>query len=131
MERNEPSAWEKTRTAQVVPPTERAMDDEGSVDIEEILTALNQGENSPRSETGTAGENKAYEPPAERDAEPDQTVKPIDEVTSSGMFALDGPPDVADAEKLRFACDAVGESDDDGRMGPRTWVGSSGDSRRG
>jgi hypothetical protein len=131
MERNEPSAWEKTRTAQVVPPTERAMDDEGSVDIEEILTALNQGENSPRCETGTAGENKAYESPAERDPEPDQTVKPIDETTSSGMFALDGPPDVADAEKLRFACDAVGESDDDGRMGPRTWVGSSGDSRRG
>ncbi|KAH8665657.1 hypothetical protein BGZ61DRAFT_484365 [Ilyonectria robusta] len=131
MERNEPSAWEKTRTAQVVPPTERAMDDEGSVDIEEILTALNQGENSPRCETGTAGENKAYESPAERDAEPDQTVKPINEVTSSGMFALDGPPDVADAEKLRFACDAVGENDDDGRMGPRTWVGSSGDSRRG
>ncbi|KAI8649722.1 ATP-dependent DNA helicase [Fusarium keratoplasticum] len=131
MERNEPSAWEKTRTAQVVPPTERAMDDEGSVDIEEILTALNQGEDSPRCETGTAGENKACESPAERDAEPDQTVKPINEVTSSGMFALDGPPDVADAEKLRFACDAVGESDDDGRMGPRTWVGSSGDSRRG
>ncbi|KAM6523061.1 hypothetical protein FSOLCH5_003681 [Fusarium solani] len=131
MERNEPSAWEKTRTAQVVPPTERAMDDEGSVDIEEILTALNQGENSPRCETGTAGENKAYESPAERDPEPDQTVKPIDEITSSGMFALDGPPDVADAEKLRFACDAVGESDDDGRMGPRTWVGSPGDSRRG
>ncbi|KAM6506308.1 hypothetical protein FSOLCH5_013298 [Fusarium solani] len=131
MERNEPSAWEKTRTAQAVPPAERAMDDEGSVDIEEILTALNQGEKSSRCETGTAGGNKAYESPAERDAEPDQTVKPINEVTSSGMFALGGPPDVADAEKLRFACDAVGESDDDGRMGPRTWVGSSGDSRRG
>ncbi|KAH7110954.1 hypothetical protein EDB81DRAFT_768727 [Dactylonectria macrodidyma] len=40
MERNEPSAWEKTRTAQVVPPTERAMDDEDSVEIEEILALL-------------------------------------------------------------------------------------------
>ncbi|KAM6504652.1 hypothetical protein FSOLCH5_015387 [Fusarium solani] len=131
MERNEPSAWEKTRTAQVVPPTERAMDDEGSVDIEEILTALNQGENSPRCETGTAGANKAYESPAERGAELGQTAKPINEVTSSGMFALDGPPDVADVDKLRFACDAVGGGAGDGHRGPGVWVGSSVGGRRG
>lgn len=43
MERNEPSAWERTRTAQVVPPAERAMDDEGAVEIEEILAALEGG----------------------------------------------------------------------------------------
>ncbi|KAM4061080.1 hypothetical protein HRG_012977 [Hirsutella rhossiliensis] len=34
MERNEPSAWEKTRTAQVVPPAERAMDDDSPAEIE-------------------------------------------------------------------------------------------------
>lgn len=39
---------------------------------------------------------------------PDYSTNPINEVTSSGMFALDGPPDVADAEKLQFVCDAVG-----------------------
>ncbi|KAM4061916.1 hypothetical protein HRG_013436 [Hirsutella rhossiliensis] len=44
-------------------------------------------------------------------------VRPINEVTSSGMFGLDGPPDVADVEKLRFACDAVGAGADDGRAG--------------
>ncbi|KAM4055461.1 PIF1-like helicase [Hirsutella rhossiliensis] len=43
LERNEPSARERTRTAQVVPPTERAMDDEGAVEIEEILVMLSQG----------------------------------------------------------------------------------------
>ncbi|KAM4064037.1 PIF1-like helicase [Hirsutella rhossiliensis] len=43
LERNEPSAWEKTRTAHIVPPTERAMDDEGAVEIEEVLSLLNQG----------------------------------------------------------------------------------------
>ncbi|XP_044715320.1 ATP-dependent DNA helicase PIF1 [Hirsutella rhossiliensis] len=124
MERNEPSAWEKTRTAHVVPPTERAMDDEGSVEIEELFALLKQ-----RQETG--GEAEGHGPNEEgagRDgvgASPDQNVRPINEVTSSGMFGLDGPPDVADVEKLRFACDAVGAGADDGRAGPRTWVGSS------
>ncbi|KAM4063438.1 PIF1-like helicase [Hirsutella rhossiliensis] len=119
MERNEPSAWEKTRTAHVVPPTERAMDDEGSVEIEELFALLNQ-----RQETG--GEAEGHGPNEEgagRDgvgASPDQNVRPINEVTSSGMFGLDGPPDVADVEKLRFACDAVGAGADDGRAGPRT-----------
>ncbi|XP_044717282.1 PIF1-like helicase domain-containing protein [Hirsutella rhossiliensis] len=42
------------------------------------------------------------------------------------MFALDGPPDVADVDKLRFACDAVREgAGDDGGAGPRTWVETS------
>ncbi|XP_044718720.1 PIF1-like helicase domain-containing protein [Hirsutella rhossiliensis] len=101
MERNEPSAWEKTRTAHVVPPTERAMDDEGSVEIEELFALLKQ-----RQETG--GEAEGHGPNEEgagRDgvgASPDQNVRPINEVTSSGMFGLDGPPDVADVEKLRM-----------------------------
>ncbi|KJZ69874.1 hypothetical protein HIM_10729 [Hirsutella minnesotensis 3608] len=131
MERNEPTAWEKTGTAQVVPPTERGVDDEGSVEIDEILTALHQGEDSPRCETDRRGENEAYECRRESDAEPDQTVKPINEATSSGMFALDGPPDVADADKLRFVCDAVGEGARNGHRGPRTWLGSSTEGRRG
>ncbi|KAM4064127.1 PIF1 protein [Hirsutella rhossiliensis] len=100
------------------------MDDEGSVEIEELFALLNQ-----RQETG--GEAEGHGPNEEgagRDgvgASPDQNVRPINEVTSSGMFGLDGPPDVADVEKLRFACDAVGAGADDGRAGPRTWVGSS------
>ncbi|XP_044720115.1 ATP-dependent DNA helicase PIF1 [Hirsutella rhossiliensis] len=99
MERNEPSAWEKTRTAHVVPPTERAMDDEGSVEIEELFALLKQ-----RQETG--GEAEGHGPNEEgagRDgvgASPDQNVRPINE--------------------LRFACDAVGAGADDGRAGPRT-----------
>ena len=131
LERNEPSAWEKTRTAQVVPPTERAMDDEGSVDIEEILTLLSQGEDSPIRQTRGLGVNEANESHGEGGAEPDQVAKPINEVTSSGMFPLDGPPDVADVEKLRFACDAVGECAESSHMGPRTWVGSSAERQQG
>ncbi|KID93560.1 arrestin domain-containing protein, partial [Metarhizium majus ARSEF 297] len=44
MERNEPTAWEKARTAQVVPPTERGMDEEDSLEIEEVLARLDRGE---------------------------------------------------------------------------------------
>ncbi|KAH6977701.1 hypothetical protein EDB80DRAFT_738395, partial [Ilyonectria destructans] len=133
MERNEPSAWEKTRTAQVVPPSERAMDEDDSVEIEEILALLNQGEDAPACETT----DEAKESRCEAGAEADQATKPINEVTSSGMFLLDGPPDVADVEKLRFACDAVGEgagtagTAGTGHMGPRTWVGSSAERRQG
>ncbi|KAJ6437553.1 G1/S regulator [Purpureocillium lavendulum] len=134
MERNEPSGWEKTRTAHVVPPTDRAMDDEGSVEIEDILTALRQGKDRPRCETGRAGENEADESQAESITEPELTSSPpypINEVTSSGMFALDGPPDVADVDKLRFACNAVAEGADNGKRGPRTWVGSAAEGGRG
>ncbi|KAM4065584.1 PIF1-like helicase [Hirsutella rhossiliensis] len=39
------------------------------------------------------------------------------------MFPLDGAPDVADAEKIRFARDAVGP--EGARASPRTWVGTA------
>ncbi|KAM4058207.1 PIF1-like helicase [Hirsutella rhossiliensis] len=94
MERNEPSGWEKARTAHVVPPTERAVDEEGRW----------------RSRSSSPCSTKDKKPAA-------RNVPAINEVTSSGMFALDGPPDVADVEKLQFACDAVGEGADDGRAG--------------
>ncbi|XP_044714779.1 PIF1-like helicase domain-containing protein [Hirsutella rhossiliensis] len=84
MERNEPSGWEKARTAHVVPPTERAVDEEGRW----------------RSRSSSPCSTKDKKPAA-------RNVPAINEVTSSGMFALDGPPDVADVEKLQFACDAV------------------------
>ncbi|KAM4067473.1 PIF1-like helicase [Hirsutella rhossiliensis] len=58
-------------------------------------------------------------------------VEAINEVTSSAMFALDGPPDVVDVEKLRFACDAIDEGADESRAGPRTWIGSSAAGARG
>lgn len=46
--------------------------------------------------------------------------KPINEVTSSGMFALDAAPDVADVEKLSFACNVVnGDTASNANTGPR------------
>lgn len=43
---------EKTRTVRVVPPTERAVDDEDSLEIEEIFSLLSPGENAPACKTG-------------------------------------------------------------------------------
>ncbi|XP_044717275.1 PIF1-like helicase domain-containing protein [Hirsutella rhossiliensis] len=122
LERNEPSAWEKTRTAHIVPPTERAMDDEGAVEIEEVLSLLNQGGGSATILEDDEPESiEVDEARGQSGDEANHDAETINEVTSSGMFALDGPPDVADVDKLRFACDAVREgAGDDGGAGPRT-----------
>ncbi|KAM4067436.1 AAA domain-containing protein [Hirsutella rhossiliensis] len=110
LERNEPSAWEKTRTAHIVPPTERAMDDEGAVEIEEVLSLLNQGGGSATILEDDEPESiEVDEARGQSGDEANHDAETINEVTSSGMFALDGPPDVADVDKLRFACDAVRE----------------------
>ncbi|RSL86104.1 hypothetical protein CDV31_016452 [Fusarium ambrosium] len=126
MERNEPTAWEKTRTAQVVPPTERGMDDEGSLEIEEILARLNRGEDIPSGEAQGPGLSEG-EGGYRGEAKSEQLEKPINEVTSSGMFVLDGPPDVPDVEKLLFACNAVnGDAATGGaKAGPTTRVEST------
>lgn len=124
LERNEPSAWEKTRTAHIVPPAERAMDDEEAIEIDELLDLLNQGQNAPcrqaeRMEEGAEGAD-------ENDFdEHDSARSTINEVVCSGMFALDGAPDVPDEEKLRFACEAVRRGSTDDRPGPRAWIGRS------
>ncbi|KID81370.1 arrestin domain-containing protein [Metarhizium guizhouense ARSEF 977] len=135
MERNEPSAWDRTRTAQVVPPVERAMDDESPAEIEEILAQLYQGQDV----NVTDSQNRKYEGIGADESNGssdaghgrDDNVKRIDEVTSSALFPLDGPPDVSDAEKLRFAWHAVGgDGDENDRAGPRTWIRSA-ESRQG
>ncbi|OAQ58651.1 ATP-dependent DNA helicase PIF1 [Pochonia chlamydosporia 170] len=125
MERNEPSAWEKTRTAHVVPPTERGMDDEESLEIGEVLAALNQGEDVSDGRCQEPKGSEMDDRDRGKEAERQHFADPINEVTSSGMFTLDGPPDVADAEKLRFVRDAVGKGAFGDQIGPGAWVGSA------
>ncbi|KAL6411732.1 hypothetical protein AUP68_04106 [Ilyonectria robusta] len=124
MERNEPTAWEKTRTAQVVPPTERGTDDEGSLEIEEVLARLNRGEDMPSGETQGPELSQDEGGGCRSEADSDRLGKQINEVTSSGMFALDGPLDVSDVEKLLFACNAVNGdvAAGGGKAGPTTRV---------
>jgi hypothetical protein len=109
LERNEPSAWEKVRISQVIPPTERGLDIEGPVDIREVLETLSQGHDiaGDRGEVYApdyiAGENEVEE------ADMDSIARPIYEISSSGMFALDTGPDVAEVEKLRSVCNILGQ----------------------
>ncbi len=121
LERHEPSPWEKTRTAHVVPPAERGLDGEEPVAIEEILASLTNGLGAGEGDAdGVAPDNTTD---AAGDARADNAGEVVvDEVTSSGMFPLDGVPDVADAEKLRFACHAVGSAAGAARGGPSATI---------
>ncbi|XP_044718819.1 PIF1-like helicase domain-containing protein [Hirsutella rhossiliensis] len=80
LERNEPSAWEKTRTAHVVPPTERAMDDEGAVEIEEVLAMLNQGESTTSREAGEPEASEVDEVRGQSCGEADDNAKTVNEL---------------------------------------------------
>ncbi|RSL79701.1 hypothetical protein CEP52_017489 [Fusarium oligoseptatum] len=127
LERDEPSAWEKAWTAQVVPPpTERGLEDKESVDIREVLATLGQG-----FDVGT-GED-AVGKPVDTDCEAgNENVDSatgaaglVHEISSSGMFALDGRPDIADAERLRYVYDALRHDDARHEMRAGTWAGSA------
>lgn len=119
LERNEPSAWEKARTDQVVPSTERGLEEDGPTDIREILAKLEQ-------ERDKAEEEEGCEYGEERDPEEsDSAAEMIHEISSSGMFALDARPDVADTEKLQYVCEALGQDRFSGRTMGSSWSGSA------
>jgi hypothetical protein len=115
LERNEPSAWEKTRTAQLVPPTERGLEEGKDVDVREVLALLNQEQDVEIDESGARiVEGERLESSAT-----------IQEISSSGMFALDGQPDVADADKLQYVCDALGQDASSAERHGNSWVGTA------
>ncbi|KAG7402593.1 hypothetical protein Forpe1208_v017172 [Fusarium oxysporum f. sp. rapae] len=72
LERNEPSAREKAQTGQLVPPTERGLDDEGSVDIREVLATLGQGHDLEASDEVTTEPSNADGDKNRRDRPRDQ-----------------------------------------------------------
>jgi hypothetical protein len=144
MEHNEPSAWEKVRTAHIVPPAERGIDDEDAADIDEVIAMLRRedqvgGDDQEASRSrevlfsdggsdgdsdGANGEN--------RGARSGSSEVVIHEVSSSGMFALDAQPDITDAERLQFACEAVEEDGEQevgqavpGQRRMQGWAGST------
>ncbi|GJN66049.1 hypothetical protein PLICBS_000065 [Purpureocillium lilacinum] len=125
MEHNEPSSWERTRTAHVVPPTERAMDDEESQDIEDMLDMLNQAQepSSRRDGREEAHETGSWE--VDGDGGVEATADTVNEVTSSAMFALDRPPNVAEIDKLHFALNATQDPARDGFAGARATIWST------
>jgi hypothetical protein len=125
MEHDEPSAWEKTRTAQLVPPTERGLEAEGAVDVREILATLNQEQAARDSEMdgeGTAQRIGNVEVEEGIDGNSDI----VQEINASGMFGLDTLPDVEDTQKLQYLYDALGHRFAPGGSAQGKWTGSAG-----
>ncbi|KAK4069838.1 hypothetical protein Purlil1_13611 [Purpureocillium lilacinum] len=125
MEHNEPSSWERTRTAHVVPPTERAMDDEESQDIEEMFDMFNQAQDPLGHRNRRAPEEDARGVAADDDGEFEEPATTVNEVTSSAMFALDRAPNVAEIDKLHFAINATQDPTRHGFAGARASIGST------
>jgi hypothetical protein len=120
LERNEPSAREKIQKAHIVPPTERGLEDPGAVDIQELLTSLEGDQSACGNAVG--GESA----PADDTADVhDSAGDRVHEISSSGMFGLDRRPDIADAEKLRYLCEAMGEDASRNQTRGSTWAGSA------
>lgn len=120
MERAEPSAREKARTGQVVPPTERGLEERRAVDVKEVLTMLHEGgEETPEAgEVVEAGQSETMPDVVDEAVRVDGIAAAIQEISSSGMFNLDGQPDVAETEKLRYIHDALSQGPS---LGGRTW----------
>ncbi|KAH7465182.1 hypothetical protein FOMA001_g16998 [Fusarium oxysporum f. sp. matthiolae] len=120
LERNEPSAREKMHTAHIVPPTERDIDDHEPVDIQEIMASLAEGlstSGEPEVDGFASGEDGDDWVGNNRDR--------VDETESSGMFNLDGRPDIPDAEKLRYLVKSMGEVGPGEHTHGSTWKGSA------
>lgn len=106
LERNEPSAREKIQTAYIVPPSERGLEDQAPVDIYELLASLD-GDDALRGDAVADDPACAEGGADEQGGDTDR----VHEISSSGMFGLDCRLDIADAEKLRYLYEAIGETD--------------------
>lgn len=126
LERDEPSAWEKTRTAQLVPQTERGLEPSGDVDVREILATLNESQAARRDEIKEGGTVAGSVSGAPQD-DANENREVVQEVSASGMFAVDAVPDVQDAEKLQYVYDALGRKTGsvEGVHGEGRWAGSA------
>ena len=110
LERNEPLASEKARTANVVPPTERGLEAGEELDVREVLATLNEepAVEAEETEIGEVGVLDGQVADGNQMRQLDGADATVHEIGASGMFALDEQPDVADVEKVRYACDALG-----------------------
>ncbi|KAF1807901.1 hypothetical protein P152DRAFT_469269 [Eremomyces bilateralis CBS 781.70] len=120
LKRDEPSAQEKARTGQLVPSTERGLEEDESVDIREVLATLGQGHDVEVGQDVVGGLGPSDGDDGNGDRVLDNAAAPLHENSSSGMFALDRGPDIADREKLRYVRDALGQQDASNKRRGRT-----------
>ncbi|KAG6996878.1 ATP-dependent DNA helicase pfh1 [Fusarium oxysporum f. sp. conglutinans] len=106
MQREEPSVAEKTQTDHIVPDTDRGLEENRFVSIEELLTTSAQtgSGDDPCPPDGTLSIEQHHPLPPD-DADGDEEV--VYGTSSSGMFPLDGPAAFEEADKLSFLADAL------------------------
>ena len=109
LERNEPSGREKARTGQLVPAAERGMEEDGPVDIQEIIAELCEDN---RDRLCVVREEKAEGFLVAEAA--DVGLETIHDISASGMFPLDAPLDIRDEETLQTVCESLGQGVDAG-----------------
>ncbi len=118
LERNEPSGQERARTGQIVPATERGLEEDVPKDIREIMAELNEASRlSLRPEEMGQVDESRREGEAAGDG-----GEVIHEISVSGMFPLDAPPDVRDADRLQSVWESL-------RLGAGAWGSAKGSSR--
>ncbi|KAF4469092.1 arrestin domain-containing [Fusarium albosuccineum] len=105
MERDEPSAWEETRTAPIVPAAERGMDDTGPQSLEQIVDGL--GRAYDENDVSYDEDQQLYDERSREELEYEGMGSFLDEMLASGMFPLDTAPRATDADKLQFAIDTI------------------------
>jgi hypothetical protein len=105
IERDEPSAWEETRTAHIVPPAERGMDDTGPQSLEQIVDGL--GRAYDENDVSYDEDQQLYDERSREELEYEGMGSFLDEMLASGMFPLDTAPRATDADKLQFAIDTI------------------------
>ncbi|KAL6405949.1 transposase [Ilyonectria robusta] len=114
MQREEPSAVEKTHTDPFVPNTDRGLEENRFTSIEELLTSLRA---EPSDDTPISVDNASMEQPhpppedlhisAPGPGSVDRGDDILYETSTSGMFPLDGPAAFAEVDKLSFLAEAM------------------------
>jgi hypothetical protein len=114
MQREEPSAVEKTHTDPIVPNTDRGLEENGFTTIEELLASVQP---DPSDDTSPSGDNVSMEQsrplpedlhisaPGPGGVDRDDHI--LYEMSTSGMFPLDGPAAFAEVDKLSFVAEAI------------------------
>ncbi|KAF7534594.1 hypothetical protein G7Z17_g13342 [Cylindrodendrum hubeiense] len=112
--RDEPSAWEVARTAQIVPPSERGLGGQGGATEPEIADIVSELETGPAKGSDIEGVIESWTEASRDEAEAAGAGGFIDEISVSGMFSLDAGPGGSDSDKLQFLVDRVRANDLDG-----------------
>ena len=105
IERDEPSAWEETRIAHIVPPEERRMDDTKPQSLEQIMDGL--GRAYDKNNISYDEDQQLYDERSREELEYEGMGSFLDEILASGMFPLDTAPRATDSDKLQFAIDTI------------------------